>query len=67
MPAPDRRCPTCKGTLAPRRENRAWPFCSDRCRLSDLGRWFGEAYRIPAERVGDGATARPVDEEDGST
>ena len=66
MRAPDRRCPTCKGIPAPRGENGAWPFCSDRCRLSDLGRWIGEAYRIPGERVGDGAVVRPVDEEDGS-
>jgi endogenous inhibitor of DNA gyrase (YacG/DUF329 family) len=21
-----------------------FPFCSDRCRLIDLGRWLGEAY-----------------------
>jgi endogenous inhibitor of DNA gyrase (YacG/DUF329 family) len=26
-----------------------YPFCSDRCRLIDLGRWLGETYRIPAE------------------
>jgi endogenous inhibitor of DNA gyrase (YacG/DUF329 family) len=24
-----------------------FPFCSDRCRLIDLGRWLGEGYRIP--------------------
>ncbi len=22
------------------------PFCSDRCQLIDLGRWFSEEYRI---------------------
>jgi hypothetical protein len=22
------------------------PFCSDRCQLADLGRWFAEDYRI---------------------
>lgn len=26
----------------------AFPFCSDRCRLIDLGRWLGEDYRLPA-------------------
>lgn len=26
-----------------------FPFCSPRCRTIDLGRWLGEAYRIPAE------------------
>ena len=31
------------------------PFCSDRCRLLDLGKWLGEEYRVPAGRPGDGA------------
>jgi endogenous inhibitor of DNA gyrase (YacG/DUF329 family) len=26
----------------------AWqPFCSERCKLADLGRWLGGEYRIP--------------------
>jgi endogenous inhibitor of DNA gyrase (YacG/DUF329 family) len=25
------------------------PFCSDRCRLIDLGRWLGESYGLPQE------------------
>lgn len=25
------------------------PFCSERCRLVDLGRWLGETYRVPVE------------------
>jgi endogenous inhibitor of DNA gyrase (YacG/DUF329 family) len=27
----------------------ARPFCSPRCADIDLGRWFGEAYRVPGE------------------
>ena len=28
----------------------AWrPFCSERCRMADLGRWLGGEYRVPAE------------------
>lgn len=23
------------------------PFCSDRCRSMDLGRWLGESYSLP--------------------
>ena len=23
-----------------------FPFCSDRCRLVDLGKWFNESYRM---------------------
>lgn len=43
--------------MAPRAENRSYPFCSDRCRLIDLGKWLGEEYRIPGPRAGDGAEA----------
>ncbi|MDP6372952.1 MAG: DNA gyrase inhibitor YacG [Vicinamibacterales bacterium] len=30
----------------------AWrPFCSERCKLIDLGRWIGGEYRLPGERT----------------
>jgi endogenous inhibitor of DNA gyrase (YacG/DUF329 family) len=41
----DRKCPVCGKPAVP--EHR--PFCSARCAEIDLGRWFGEVYRIPAE------------------
>jgi endogenous inhibitor of DNA gyrase (YacG/DUF329 family) len=25
------------------------PFCSERCKMIDLGQWASEAYRIPAD------------------
>ena len=25
------------------------PFCSERCRLLDLGNWIDERYRVPSE------------------
>ena len=28
----------------------AMPFCSERCRMVDLGRWFDEEYSMPIER-----------------
>ncbi len=57
------RCPVCRKPAAPRAENRAHPFCSDRCRLLDLGKWLGEAYRIPGPRAGDGVEGAAVPEE----
>jgi endogenous inhibitor of DNA gyrase (YacG/DUF329 family) len=42
-------CPICKSPAAPRGENAAFPFCCERCRLIDLGRWLGEEYRVPDE------------------
>jgi endogenous inhibitor of DNA gyrase (YacG/DUF329 family) len=29
------------------------PFCSDRCRLIDLGAWFNEQHKIPDESAPD--------------
>ena len=41
------RCPTCKTIVL--RTDECFPFCSDRCRLIDLGGWLDERYRIAAE------------------
>jgi hypothetical protein len=30
-------------------ENRWKPFCSERCKLIDLGQWATEKYRVPVE------------------
>ena len=29
------------------------PFCSDRCRLIDLGHWLDESYTVPVTRKDD--------------
>ena len=60
-----RRCPGCGREVEGRDANPTWPFCGERCRMVDLGRWMGEAYRIPGGRAGDGA-AGGDDEEDGA-
>jgi len=41
---PKRPCPTCKKMLT--ETSPAYPFCSERCRLADLGGWFDEKYKI---------------------
>lgn len=43
-------CPRC-GTRSPWKGNPFRPFCSEKCRLVDLGRWAGEDYRIAGEEV----------------
>jgi endogenous inhibitor of DNA gyrase (YacG/DUF329 family) len=40
------RCPICEKTFEPAASNAA-PFCSERCRTIDLGRWLGETYGMP--------------------
>jgi endogenous inhibitor of DNA gyrase (YacG/DUF329 family) len=43
------RCPICDRPAGPRPDNRAFPFCSPRCRLVDLGKWLNEDYRVPVD------------------
>lgn len=43
-------CPTCGGPAIWDASINPWrPFCSERCKLIDLGEWFGEEKRIPGE------------------
>ena len=54
-------CPQC-GAPTPWSElNPHRPFCSERCKLIDLGQWASEGYRIPVEQdeahpTGEGVT-----------
>jgi endogenous inhibitor of DNA gyrase (YacG/DUF329 family) len=41
-------CPQCNKLSEYSTENAFRPFCSERCRLIDLGQWASEGYRIPA-------------------
>ncbi len=42
-----RTCPTCGGPLAESAEvAQLRPFCSERCRTVDLGKWLDGGYRI---------------------
>jgi len=38
------RCPTCRTLVL--EKNNDYPFCSDRCRRIDLGKWASGEYRI---------------------
>ncbi len=42
-------CPTCGTAVKWTTENRWRPFCSERCKMIDLGQWAAEKYRVPAE------------------
>lgn len=42
-------CPIC-GTLFDLNMD-TFPFCSERCRMVDLGRWLGGDYYVPGEPV----------------
>jgi endogenous inhibitor of DNA gyrase (YacG/DUF329 family) len=46
------KCPTCRRPVEWTPESAYRPFCSERCRLIDLGAWFDEKHRIPDESPG---------------
>jgi len=43
------KCPTCQKQVEWSETSIFRPFCSDRCRLIDLGEWASEKHAIPAE------------------
>lgn len=46
-----KRCPICKKEIRWER-NQARPFCSERCKLVDFGKWASDEYRIAGEKRG---------------
>lgn len=42
------RCPICGKPVG--KDDPEMPFCSERCRLIDLGNWASEKYAIPGEQ-----------------
>lgn len=40
-------CPQCANEVVWNRDNPYRPFCSERCKMIDLGQWATENYRIP--------------------
>ena len=45
------RCPTCDRPVEWTEASRWRPFCSERCKLIDLGAWAAEKHTIPGEVV----------------
>ena len=46
------KCPICKREVDEGERDRKgspYPFCTERCKLIDLGRWLGGKYQIPVE------------------
>ena len=44
-------CPGCHKPFNPAGAQEWLPFCSERCRLVDLGAWLNEEHRIASETV----------------
>jgi endogenous inhibitor of DNA gyrase (YacG/DUF329 family) len=46
-------CPQCGTGIEWTPENRYRPFCSERCKMIDLGAWATERYRVPVTETDD--------------
>ena len=64
-PALKLRCPICKKQV--KSADADFPFCSDRCRLIDLGKWASGGYVIssPVTDTDEAIRQDVLDDEDG--
>jgi len=58
------KCPICHKTLKPLPEKQTeetgfFPFCSERCRLIDLGAWLDAEYKITSKLPNDSSDISP--------
>ena len=61
------RCPTCRKIVL--RDEPEFPFCSERCRLIDLGKWASGGYVIssaldPNDQYADSSSNLPDGKDD---
>ncbi len=47
------KCPTCEAPVEWGPQSPSRPFCSERCKLIDLGAWAAEAHSIPGAPLED--------------
>jgi endogenous inhibitor of DNA gyrase (YacG/DUF329 family) len=57
-------CPICKKPVADDEPDKPtnYPFCSQRCKLIDLGRWLGGKYQIPVSSSDDPTEPHPKEQ-----
>ena len=47
------KCPTCEAPVKWGPQSPSRPFCSERCKLIDLGAWAAEEHSIPGDPLED--------------
>jgi uncharacterized protein len=56
-------CPQCGAAVEWTPASKWRPFCSERCKLIDLGAWATESYRIPVAQPSE-STGAPASDDD---
>ncbi len=57
------KCPICRKEFEAE-QSPAMPFCCERCRLIDLGRWLDERYSVPVDKAEEGESHEPTTQDD---
>lgn len=52
------RCPICKKPTDSE-EHKHFPFCSERCRVIDLGNWSSEKYKVNGPAIDESEPENP--------
>ena len=55
-------CPTCGTAVKWTAGNELRPFCSERCKLIDLGSWAAAEHKIPGDPVNDDLLSGQLDD-----
>lgn len=58
---PTLACPTCQKPIEWSEKYPHRPFCSERCKLIDLGEWASEGHKIPGQPVYDDVLSDDLD------
>lgn len=56
-------CPRCREKVY-WKGNKWRPFCSERCKMIDLGKWASEDYKVSEKYVGESSDVNVFDEDD---
>jgi hypothetical protein len=56
------KCPTCRRAVEWSAASPYRPFCSERCRLIDLGGWLTEQHKIPDEAASAPLSSGPAED-----
>jgi endogenous inhibitor of DNA gyrase (YacG/DUF329 family) len=56
-------CPNCGAELLWDSRNKHRPFCSERCKMMDLGQWAAERYRVAGEKLSDDPVSVPAEQD----
>lgn len=60
-------CPTCQKLTQYHTSNPNRPFCSERCRLIDLGEWASEGHRIAGKPAAEELLSDDLPAQDGQS